>query len=612
MAVNLSGIRRNFKNVAHNYTDAQVKVREATSNDPWGPSSTMMSEIADLTYNVVAFSEIMQMVWKRLNDHGKNWRHVYKALVLLEYLIKTGSEKVAQQCKENIFAIQTLKDFQYLDDNKDQGINVREKAKALVALLKDDDRLKNERVRALKAKERFAQSTAGIGSDTVYNPNGTRERYPDGRPRLGSSMGGTGGGPSTLGGGGLNGGSPTSFDIPATELEAARPQTAGEEELQLQLALAMSREEQEQEETKNKSDDMRLQLALKKSKEAENEDKKINKPSSDLLDLDFGHPQMSQQPPPPTRTAASGSVQLDPWGTPKQQTNTIASNDPWGGPTNAMAAANTAGDSPYNNARIPANSDPWSPVQQNLATAATGAIPRTSPAIGLDNGSKGLDLQRNTIDNDPWNSAGVPAANVNNTNQIDMFSGLQNQNSGINGSNGVASNTNNDPWTTHTNTSERTTEAPSMDPFSPVAQSQLAEFDILRDQMETTSNGSEAKNNLGTTSPNPFDMGGMSSGVGGINTSAPKNNSSHTGTKPKSTVQTLLGEHSNLVNLDDLVTSGKQPVRNPFEQQPPNPFQAAKPSRPAMNDLLQQKTSSSWSQQPSQQSQQQTDLNPFF
>ena len=73
----------------------QVKVREATSNDPWGPSSTMMSEIADLTYNVVAFSEIMQMIWKRLNDNGKNWRHVYKALVLLEYLIKTGSEKVS-------------------------------------------------------------------------------------------------------------------------------------------------------------------------------------------------------------------------------------------------------------------------------------------------------------------------------------------------------------------------------------------------------------------------------------------------------------------------------------------------------------------------------------
>ena len=66
----------------------------------------------------------------------------------------------------------------------------------------------------------------------------------------------------------MGGGSPNSFEIPPSELEAARPQTAGEEELQLQLALAMSREEHEQEETKNKSDDMRLQLALQKSKEA--------------------------------------------------------------------------------------------------------------------------------------------------------------------------------------------------------------------------------------------------------------------------------------------------------------------------------------------------------
>lgn len=40
-----------------------------------------MAEIADLTYNTVAMAEIMKMIWKRLNDHGKNWRHVYKALV---------------------------------------------------------------------------------------------------------------------------------------------------------------------------------------------------------------------------------------------------------------------------------------------------------------------------------------------------------------------------------------------------------------------------------------------------------------------------------------------------------------------------------------------------
>lgn len=34
-------------------------------------------------------------------------------------------------------------------------------------IFQDDERLRNERVRALKAKERFAQSVSGIGSDSV-------------------------------------------------------------------------------------------------------------------------------------------------------------------------------------------------------------------------------------------------------------------------------------------------------------------------------------------------------------------------------------------------------------------------------------------------------------
>lgn len=80
----------------------------------------------------------------------------------MEYLIKTGSERVSQQCKENMYAVQTLKDFQYVDrDGKDQGVNVREKAKQLVALLRDEDRLREERAHALKTKEKLAQTATG-------------------------------------------------------------------------------------------------------------------------------------------------------------------------------------------------------------------------------------------------------------------------------------------------------------------------------------------------------------------------------------------------------------------------------------------------------------------
>ncbi|XP_041073281.1 epsin-2-like isoform X4 [Carcharodon carcharias] len=234
-----SAIRRQMKNIVHNYSDAEVKVREATSNDPWGPPSSLMSNIADLTFNVVAFSEIMGMIWKRLNDHGKNWRHVYKALTLLDYLIKTGSEKVSQQCKENIYTVQTLKDFQYIDrDGKDQGINVRERAKQLVALLKDEDRLRQERAHALKTKERMSQVTTGLGSN--QQPNFGRGSS---HPNLSSYSYGEEFRKSRAG-------SPVSLNESSSssprfnpDLEQARPHTSGEEELQLQLALAMSREE---------------------------------------------------------------------------------------------------------------------------------------------------------------------------------------------------------------------------------------------------------------------------------------------------------------------------------------------------------------------------------
>jgi len=334
--INVRGLQRNVKNVVKNYTEAQIKVREATSNDPWGPSSTLMSEIADLTYNVVAFSEIMQMIWKRLNDHGKNWRHVYKALVLLEYLIKTGSEKVAQQCRENIFFIQTLKDFQHIEENKDQGMNVREKSKSLVSLLKDEEKLKNERIRALKAKERFAQSTS------LMNNSSSPETIPKTSASYHESL-------SSV--------SPTGeVGKPlASDLESSRPQTKGEEELQLQLALAMSKEEAEQEERLRKNDEIRFQLALNESQKEKAPIKKTA--MDDLLSININ------------------SKTNDPWGTSLNEpldtlsatasANLSANNDPWRtSPKELATATASSNNDPWNNQSLRKSNetnDPWKP-----------------------------------------------------------------------------------------------------------------------------------------------------------------------------------------------------------------------------------------------------------
>ncbi|RHZ71193.1 hypothetical protein Glove_261g75 [Diversispora epigaea] len=137
---------RSIKNYTKGYSETQAKVRSATSNNPWGPSGSAMYEIAQATYNPHHFIEIMEMIDKRLNDHGKNWRHVFKALTLLHYCLNEGSPDVVAYAKENIYIVKTLQEFQYIDEqSKDQGIVVRQKAKEITNLLLDEDRLNSER-----------------------------------------------------------------------------------------------------------------------------------------------------------------------------------------------------------------------------------------------------------------------------------------------------------------------------------------------------------------------------------------------------------------------------------------------------------------------------------
>ncbi|XP_008546784.1 epsin-2 isoform X2 [Microplitis demolitor] len=559
MQVNLAGIRRDILNLAHNYSLAQKLVRKATSNDPWGPSSTLMAEIADLTYNVVAFTEIMQMLWKRLNDHGKNWRHVYKALIVLDYLIKTGSEKVAQQCKENIFAIQTLKDFQYMDGIKDQGINVREKAKQLVALLKDDERLRNERARALKAKERFAQSASGFGSDGLDAMSTLGDLCsPDWEPYRGKSES-------------------------KPELEAARPQTVGEEELQLQLALAMSREEAEQEEQRRRSDDVRLQLALSQSQQdfkappAEKQSHML-----DLLDVNLGE-------------ASGGSQQVDPWGVPivppppRPQSLDLSRYyyrethiDPWSAPTISSATA-------------AAPLDPWSPVPPQRPTSVDPwRAPAPSPATVASPARTGTAGTTGTTV-DPWSLAPTttealttPSTSFNNSTSLTPpnigFNVVQPpQNIGFNNISSPSAsgfNNNNSNGFSSSGTSfNNFNSSPNQGSTTTSPSGDFDEFDIISNRNKIRSSP-QPVNNGGTMSPDPFNFGTLNDNL-----------PASTGAVKK-TPQSFLGENSALVNLDNLVSTStiklSTPAATVSSAFTANPFATVTPPpRPTINQIRQ-------------------------
>lgn len=56
----------------------EILVRDSTSNETVPPSGQQMRQIADLTYSFQDYIEIMRTLWERIEDDGKNWRHVYK------------------------------------------------------------------------------------------------------------------------------------------------------------------------------------------------------------------------------------------------------------------------------------------------------------------------------------------------------------------------------------------------------------------------------------------------------------------------------------------------------------------------------------------------------
>ena len=64
------------------------------------------------------------MLDKRLNDKGKNWRHVLKSLKVLDYCLHEGSELVVTWARKNVYIIKTLREFQYIDEEgRDVGQN---------------------------------------------------------------------------------------------------------------------------------------------------------------------------------------------------------------------------------------------------------------------------------------------------------------------------------------------------------------------------------------------------------------------------------------------------------------------------------------------------------
>ncbi|XP_019430829.1 PREDICTED: clathrin interactor EPSIN 2 isoform X1 [Lupinus angustifolius] len=161
----------------------EQKVLDATSNEPWGPHGTLLADIAQATRNPHEYQMIMAVIWKRINDTGKNWRHVYKALTVLEYLVANGSERVIDEIREHAYQISTLSEFQYIDSSgRDQGNNVRRKSQSLVLLVNDKERIIEVRQKAAANRDKFRNNPSdGMYRPGSYSNSAYGDRYDDDR-----------------------------------------------------------------------------------------------------------------------------------------------------------------------------------------------------------------------------------------------------------------------------------------------------------------------------------------------------------------------------------------------------------------------------------------------
>lgn len=110
-------------------------------------------------------NEIMPMIYKRFTEKSaEEWRQIYKALQLLEFLVKNGSERVIDDARSHLTLLKMLRQFHYIDQNgKDQGVNVRNRAKELAELLSDVDRIRAERKKARATRNKYSGVEGGTG-----------------------------------------------------------------------------------------------------------------------------------------------------------------------------------------------------------------------------------------------------------------------------------------------------------------------------------------------------------------------------------------------------------------------------------------------------------------
>ncbi|CAM0911491.1 unnamed protein product [Alopecurus aequalis] len=151
-------------------TPAELLVQEATNGDPCVPDAKTLACIADAAFDIDDYWRIANVLHRRLGSvhDWKEWRPVYKALVVLEFLLTHGPEELPRDFLPTMKALRDLRGFTYTDDKGfDWGASMQRRVDSVVGLLTDADRLRDARHRAAVGVRSFPFDHHGGSSPTA-------------------------------------------------------------------------------------------------------------------------------------------------------------------------------------------------------------------------------------------------------------------------------------------------------------------------------------------------------------------------------------------------------------------------------------------------------------
>lgn len=338
----------------------------------------------------------MPIIYKRFTEKAADeWRQVYKALQLLEFLIKNGSERVIDDARSHISLLKMLRQFHYIDHNgKDQGLNVRNRAKELAELLSDVDRIRAERKKARSTRSKYTgvEGGANLSSGNRYGGFGNVESFP------GAGYGGYSGG--VYGDGGGYGGQQSDFqDFGAHNSVTAGGRDRFEEYDEFtEGAVPAGRKRRDT----SASPSSRRKTNEKNSKKMETSSKK--EPETDLFSFDDPEPSCQSSKIPAPSTALDNEDDFD------EFQSAAPPTQPSIRPTSSIVSTVTE-----------------SKLTQNVSPqiASTPKAANINDLIGFNSVSQNMDAQPSIFTNSSFSPPTQQRSNTYQSSQPNYFASVQ-------------------------------------------------------------------------------------------------------------------------------------------------------------------------------------------